>query len=420
MLKILFKGWTSIPHSYAVVLCFQLIHLKLNYNDKVIIYVDEQEYYNKDWENKKKLVYTSEYNELIKSFPKWNGEEVDVIYNITYPYNIENVKINYKTIPKCVFFTSEFAWLDENYFVKNKTTFNNLQELVKYIHNSPKLYFTSPSVWSSHGLKMFGIPDKKNKIITHGVDTSIFKLDSTKNTRNEIRTFFKFTDTDIVLVNIGAMTQNKGILLILEALHLLVNQRGHKEFKLLLKGTGDLYNSRMFLESYIQNMITNNIMNHNDSQNLLDNHIVFLDKTFTYKRINDIFNGCDLYISPYLAEGFNLTVLESLASSLPVLVPKTGSTYEYINDIQQNGGCDFIYKVESQIAAHNNGMKQNIINTKDLINTIIENKDNINNMKEKRYTNNSEMHTYINTYYSWKYVASLLYDYLEFIVKDSQ
>jgi glycosyltransferase involved in cell wall biosynthesis len=385
-----------------------------------MIFVDEQEYYNKDWENQKKLVYTSEYNELIKSFPKWNGEEVDIVYSITYPYNVSNVKINNKPIPKCVFYTSEFAWLDQNYFCVNKQTFLNSNELIKYIGNSRDLYFTSPSVWSSQGLKMLGVPDKRNRIITHGVDTSLFKLDQTKTTRKEIRDFFKFSDEDIVLVNIGAMTQNKGIILILEALHTLVNQMGHKEFKLLLKGTSDLYNSRMFLESYIDNMIKSNIMSESDSINLLNNHIVFLDKTFTYKRINDIFNGCDLYISPYLAEGFNLTVLESLASGLPVLVPETGSTYEYINEIQQNGGHPFIYKVPSKIAMHNNGMKQNVINVKDLINTLVTNKHSIITMKDFRYTESEKMHSYLNTYYSWKTVASMLYEYLEFIVKESK
>lgn len=420
MLKVLFKGWTSIPHSYAVVLCFQIIHLKLNHGDDVMIFVDEQEYYNKDWENKKKLVYTSEYNELIQSFPKWNGEEVDVVYSITYPYNISSMKVNNKPIPKCVFYTSEFAWLDHNYFCVNKQQFVNSNDVIKYINNFNDLYFTSPSVWSSQGLKMLGVPDKKNRIITHGVDMSLFKLDKTKSTRKEIRDFFKFSDEDIVMVNIGAMTQNKGILLILEALHTLVNQKGHKEFKLLLKGTGDLYNSRLFLESYIENMIRSNVMSESDSQNLLNNHIVFLDKTFTYKRINDIFNGCDLYISPYLAEGFNLTVLESMASGLPVLVPETGSTYEYINDIQQNGGHNFIYKVPSKIAMHNTGMKQNVIDVKDLINTLVINKVSIVNMKDSRYKDNEKMHNYMNTYYSWKTVAQMLYDYLKFIVKESK
>lgn len=418
MLTILFKGWTSIPHSYAVVLCFQLIHLKLNHSDKVKVFVDEQEYYNKDWENKKKLVYTSDYNQIINAFPKWNGEEVDIVYSITYPYNVADVTINNKTIPKCVFYTSEFAWLDQNYFCVNKKNFQNSQELVKYIQNSPKLYFTSPSVWSTQGLQSLGIPNDRNRIITHGVDTSIFKLDNF--TRKEIREFFNFKDDDIVMVNIGAMTQNKGILLILEVLHTLVNKMGQKEFKLLLKGTGDLYNSRIFLESYIQNMINSNVMSKDDSQNLLNNHIVFLDKTFTYKRINDIFNGCDLYISPYLAEGFNLTVLESLASGLPVLVPETGSTYEYINDIHQNGGKDFIYKVKSKIAVHNNGMKQNIIDVKDLAQTLLENKNKIVDMKEFRYTSNEEMHNYINTYYSWKTVANMLYNYLRSIVEQSK
>ena len=40
-----------------------------------------------------------------------------------------------------------------------------------------------------------------------------------------------------------------------------------------------------------------------------------------------------LYISPYLAEGFGLTMLEALASGLRVLVPRTGSASDYIDPI---------------------------------------------------------------------------------------
>ena len=39
-LNVLFEGWINIGHSYAIVNCFQLIHLFKNYNDKINFFID--------------------------------------------------------------------------------------------------------------------------------------------------------------------------------------------------------------------------------------------------------------------------------------------------------------------------------------------------------------------------------------------
>lgn len=51
-LNVLFEGWINIGHSYAIVNCFQLIHLFKNYKDKINFYVNEREYYRKEWNDK--------------------------------------------------------------------------------------------------------------------------------------------------------------------------------------------------------------------------------------------------------------------------------------------------------------------------------------------------------------------------------
>ena len=170
----------------------------------------------------------------------------------------------------------------------------------------------------------YGLPEEKNRIITHGVDGSIFKFDVSN--RMAIRKFYKVRDDDILLINIGAMTGNKGMLYILQILHCLVNRLRKLHYKLLLKGTGDLYQSKEMLESYFQHLKSNNVMTSDEMNLLLSDHIIFTDKTLSYSKINDLFNAADLYISPYLAEGFNLTSLEALSAGLPVMISSTGST----------------------------------------------------------------------------------------------
>jgi glycosyltransferase involved in cell wall biosynthesis len=45
-----------------------------------------------------------------------------------------------------------------------------------------------------------------------------------------------------------------------------------------------------------------------------------------------LYNAADCYLSPYLAEGFNLPALESIACGTPVIVSKGGPTDDFTDD----------------------------------------------------------------------------------------
>lgn len=409
-MKLLVQGWVNIPHSYAIVNCFQLIHLYKNFKEELEIFIEEREYFRSNWV--KKLVYPEQYNCIIKNLKIWNGEAIDIIYSITYPYNITK----YNSIPKCIFYTAEHAMLDHTYFSIDNGKFDNIDDIKNYLENNDSLFFTSPSIWSQKGLKNLGFPDTRNKIITHGVDTTIFKLNMNISTRNAIRKKYGVLEDDILLINIGAMTGNKGMIQILIVLNHII-KNGNKKFKLLLKGTGDLYQSQLFIEHYFQILRENNLFdNENDEDNLKAN-IIYLNDTLSYKRINDLFNSADLYISPYLAEGFNLTVLEALSSGLPVLVPETGSTKEYIDDLKTISS-DYIITLTSSVSTDSEGRSQNNYKIDDLYNVLNRNIKKINDMKKSRYTNYNVLYDYINLNYSWNVVSKLLYNYLnEILVK---
>ena len=419
-IRILFRGWFFLPHSYSLVNCFQIIHLFKNHLDKIDFYIEEMPYYREQWNSSRKLVYCEEYNEIIRNFKKWNGEDVDLVYSITYPYNIDPVVINGKSIPKCVFYTSEFATLDGGYFSHSTLNLSD-SSITKYVAENKNLYMTSPSVWSSLGMVKYGLPDEKNRIITHGVDSSIFKYDTSK--RSTIRKFYKVEDDDILMINIGAMTNNKGMMYILQILHCLVNRLGKKHYKLLLKGTGDLYQSKEMLELYFEHFQNNNVMTKDEMNNLLTKHIIFTDKTVSYTKINDLFNAADLYISPYLAEGFNLTSLEALSAGLPVMISKTGSTKEYMSDLYNNGGSEHIFYIDSEVIDVGDNKKQNNIDFMKLLNLITENDPVIKKLQGLRNSGGVESYKKMNQYilenYSWNKVSELLYDYFMYIIKNN-
>jgi glycosyltransferase involved in cell wall biosynthesis len=423
-LNILFEGWVNIGHSYAIVNCFQLIHLWKNYKDRINFYVDEKEYYRQEWNSKKKLIYTTEYNNLLsnedifKPFNKESPPEIDMIYRITYPYDITLVEWN-RNIPICVFYTSEFSKLDINYFKIGVPPNLQLDDnyIKTYLSHFKNIAFTSPSVWSSLGMKKYinesdNETTQRNVIISHGVDTTLFYKES-NSVRQSVRKHYNIKEDDILLLNMGAMTKNKGIMYILQIMNILVNKLNKKHFKLLLKGTSDLYQTKQFLESYFEELQSGNVITKDEMNYLLTNNIIFTEKTLNFKEIRYLYNAADLYVSPYIAEGFNLCCLEALACGLNVLVPKTGSTKEYINDIYMNGGKDHIYYVNSEEQILNEeGMKVNNIDGNDLLNVFIHFEQ-----QYKQPKDNKEMSKYISNTYSWNNISHQLYNHFYSLIK---
>lgn len=417
--RILFEGWRMVQHSYGQVLAFTLIHMYKLYGPngklghKIDFYVTEAEYFRPEWNKTKKLVYSEEYNAILRDLKEYNGEEVDLIYRQTYPYNINVTDAN-RRVPKCVFYTSEYSKLDSMFFQLVKPP-DVLQEVYisSFLSENNNIYFTSPSIWSSRGMTRYLTGDDyrvRNRTITHGVDTTVFFRHDTQTTRNELRQSYNVKEDDILLINVGgAMTSNKGIRFVLHALHVLVNLMGHTHYKLILKGSGDLYPSIQILETYFDSFQRENIMTPTDINSLL-NHIIFTNETLSYSQINDLYNAADVYVSPYLAEGFGLTMLEALASGLQVLVPRTGSTKEYIDDIFANGhGNEFITFVDSTVIQDKDGNYKNDIKLHDIVNTLLTNELNFKTSKpDNMYI---QMKSYIETQYSWYKVSTLLYDY---------
>ena len=223
-LNILFDGWLNVPHSYAIVNCFQLIHLKLKYGDRINMFIREPKYCCEFWV-KSASVYSVEHTQVLNSINVWNGENIDLVYSITYPYNIEPIA---NKIPKCVFYTAEYARLTNSHFEPSD---------IRLLNNN-NLWFTCPSAWSSNGMRELGIIDTKNRVIPHGVDTSVFY----KTNANELRQFYKFDDSDIVLLhNSTSCATGKGTHLVLAMMHNIVNVAKRTEYKLIIKGLSDLY-----------------------------------------------------------------------------------------------------------------------------------------------------------------------------------
>ncbi len=418
-INLLIEGWFNIPHSYANVVCFEMFAMHRMFSNDINFYITEKEYFSPNW--KKTTVLPENYCNILFNesiFKKYNNEKIDLIYRVVFPYDISinNDNIN---VPKCVFYTSEYAVLGPDYFSSSKGRFNDLTVLKKYLTNfGSNLYFTSPSKWSSLGLEKISdiyapstssqsttSSPRKNRTITHGVDTSIFYKDLIG--RKMVRDRYSIKDTDVLMMNIGAMTSNKGIVYIILALAILV-KNGFTNLKLFIKGIADLYQTTSVLQGYF-NQLTY-VVSKEELDLLIKNHIVITYDTLTFNQMKDLYNACDLYVSPYIAEGFNLTPLEALACGCNVAISSTGSTEDYINDIYNNGGSEFIYKIESKIISDSD-KSFNEIDPNNLIQLVHKFL-----LKEHINLDQKEMISYIQKEYSWDRVAELKVKYFRDIL----
>ena len=418
-MKILIEGWFNIPHSYAIVNNFQLIHLIKNYSD-VEIYIKEEPYYREEWNNKKQLVFPEDYNKIIKNFKIWKGEKVDLIYRITYPYNIEANDM--MSTPKCIYFTAEFKQIDSQYFQTDKLIKGvKLDDnyIDQYIRSHPKLYFTSPSEWSENALDKYGIcKGSRHRIIPNGVDIKIFN--NNKSNRLSIRNFYGVEENDIIFLNIGAMTKNKGIIEILVCINALVNKLKMKNVKLMLKGTEDLYSSKTFLLNYLKALRENGYITESEIDNLIKNHIIFIQQTLTYSRMNDIYNACDIYFTPYNAEGFNLPALEAIATDMKVIITEGGSTDFFVKDILNNVKHikNNIFLVPSKLKPIGDGKEMLEINCNELVQICLKSIETLKIQGSTSY-GYRQLIEFIDEKYSWNAISKDLYNYFQEIIRNN-
>ncbi len=384
-LTILFEGWYDIPHSYAIILAFKIIHLYKKYENSITFYKKKCDYYNPKWIICK--VLPIEYQKILDSIPEYNPllhSVPDIIYSVLFPYDV-----SVSTIPKCVFYTSEFKVLGPHYF-KGACD-----------RSFTDLYFTGPSKWSVFGLKDT-VAESHNKLISHGVDPNIFY--KSIEDRNKFRSKYSIKDDEIVFLNMGSMTSNKNvssvILAFLQILLDCISLGQEPKYRLVLKGSDQLYGSSLIVKE-ILSQITNSI----DIFPLIEKYIIFIYDMLTYDEIRSVYNGSDCYVGPYLAEGFSLTHLEALFTSLPIIVPSTGATEDYINDLMQNdpSTARLIHVIPSTVKNENN-QYYNSIDINDIMTAM--KKCTVNNAHDAEHDR-----TYLVNKYSWSTIVDQLYDY---------
>ncbi len=313
-MNILIEGWRGINHSYALVNQWQILELvklsKIAFKDVPFI--------NENWNIKKNDSGLNEENKnIINSIePPLNDFKYDITYRISGPFNFD---YNFKSKLLFVFATTEF---------KNITKEDYINGEPNYLKNKNDFFLHTPSNWSKDGFLKAGFREDQVLVIPHGIDINMFKLISEDEKKN-IREKYKFKNDDFILTNVGAMTQNKGVEALIAAYGIL--KKKYKNLKLILKDQSNLYHRKA---KDVFNTLLNTDFNkkYKIIYDDMMKDVLIISKNLNLKELRNIYSISDCYVSPYTAEGFNMTPLEAAGCGTQIVITKGGSTDDYFDN----------------------------------------------------------------------------------------
>ena len=395
-MKILIQGWTRYPHSYSLVNVYQIIALsKLN---NVYLTIDEQPPFNSEWEaydNLTDFLLTAEEQHTLDSIPKYNKnstDKFDIVYRITYPYNIENP--SHEPALTVLFYTAEFQKLDDKHFQGG-----TLKSFIDKCF-SRKLLPVTPSEWSANALRTYKF---EPLVIPHGVDiTKYYPLE--RDVIDEFRDELNIPKNAFVFLMVGAMTQNKNVKGSIKAFYRLACLKS--DVYLVLKGIRNLYSSQKFINDTIKQLRNEGSIS--DKQwKIVKNRLIYIDEFFGYKDMCKLYNSADCYLSPYVAEGFNIPVLEAAACGVSLIVPKGGSTDDFTKPQFAKYPVTTLTRTESF-------EKLLLVDDTSLLETML----NVYADVEFRQTCKILAPEYVRNNFTWSHVAEIMYNFFNFIIPE--
>lgn len=307
-LSIVVESWRHIAHSYALVNQYQC--LALSRMPGVRLYHKDLPFFGAHWRVCKGL-FSAEDEALLDAIPSPpSGLEPDLVLRVAYPYDFTPIASG----QLAVFGTAEYRTCPPGSVMGAKS--GNLREALE---GSGAILIT-PSLWSKEGFLNSGAPEKQVRVVPHGVDTAQFHP-PTQEQRVRSRVALGMNPEEYVFLNVGSLSPNKGSSLLIKAFLRVLEQEPRA--RLLIKFNGALYSPKPFLEQLAKDYTP-------QQQAKLAAKVTLLGEQHSLTQMASLFHAADAYVSPYLAEAFNLPCLEACACGLPVLCTEGGPTDEFL------------------------------------------------------------------------------------------
>ena len=304
------EGWRNLNHSYSIVNQWQLLQLV---KSKINLFHKDIKPYKDYWNEKRNFGgFNSDQIKIINQIPiPEKNKRFDVVYRINFPLDFS--ESNSERL--FVFGTSEYGTLKDSSFKGASLKESCCRDNLKII---------TPSNWSKIGFLRAGFKEKNIKVIPHGVEPTVF-FQSNYINKSVTRKQLGIKTDEFLILNIGALTRNKGVDLLLAA-YILLKQK-YSNLRLLIKDSSNLYGRT--LKDVVLEMSKEKKFQHLDFSKLGD--VLTISENLDIDKMNKIYNASDAYISPYRAEGFNLPPLEAAACGVPIIVSSGGSTDDYFS-----------------------------------------------------------------------------------------
>jgi glycosyltransferase involved in cell wall biosynthesis len=310
--SILISGWRGLPHSYAMVNQYQC--LELLRREDIRLYFKYVPLADPAWDLTPGLFSPDDEKALLE-IPNLPEHVVpDAEFRIAFPFDFVSPPRARRTF---VFGTSEYQFVSPDY-ITGKVSLAEAHAL-----HDGRITIVTPSNWSRDGFVESGADPKRVVVVPHGVDTSLY-YPPTSQQRSAARTKHNIAENEFVFLNIGAMTGNKNVAMLLRSFASVL--REHPTAKLFLKGIDSLFPSKkLFMTAALQSL-------NGDDAALALPRVVYIGSSLSGVEMREIYHAADCYVSPYTAEGFNLPVLEAAATGIPIICTAGGSTDDFTTD----------------------------------------------------------------------------------------
>lgn len=146
-------------------------------------------------------------------------------------------------------------------------------------------------------------------VIPNGIDLEKFEDLS----RVTFRKRWKIEDEEKILTFVGTLRPIKGVEYLIRAMKII--RQKNADARLMLVGNGE---EREKLEKLVKELI-------------LEEYVRFIGKVQN-EEVPEYMAASDIFILPSLSEGFPVTVLEAMASGLPIIVTRVRGLQEIIKD----------------------------------------------------------------------------------------
>ncbi len=306
-MRILVEGWRFVPHSFAIANQFQLLELLQRSN--LELYHRDMPYFDPEWQPQRGLFAPAE-EEALSRIPAPDANlSADAVLRMCMPYNLKPSAAK----RTCVFATTEWGIVQ-----KLMLKLMGVPAFWDAHHNCDTTIVT-PSNWSRQGFLRSGADPDRVVVVPHGVDTRVFHP-LPEAERAALRRQRGLEDC-FVFLNIGVMTWNKGIRPLLKAFAAVVER--YPEARLILKGTEAIRKSRDFIVEAMQAILTTA-----QAARVIP-RVAYIGDNLSVEELAQLHQIADAYVAPYLAEGFNMPVLEAAACGLPIVCTAGGPTDDF-------------------------------------------------------------------------------------------